>query len=74
MTESDRQAGYDQIRERFLADPEFRSALRADPTATLEPILGELTEQEMKWVGTLPDASTSDDELVARVRTGVGAW
>lgn len=73
--DEDREAQYDQIRERFLADPEFRAEMRADAVGTLTGVLGELTEQERQWVRELPDASTSEEELVDQVTTQrVGAW
>ena len=39
----ERQASYDQLRERFLNDPDFRAAVTADPTGALEGVLGPLT-------------------------------
>ena len=46
----DRQATYDQLRERFSNDPEFRAELRANPTGTLQGVLGELTDEERRWI------------------------
>jgi hypothetical protein len=72
---ADRQAQYAEIRERYLADPDFRAQLRADCAGTLTTILGPLTDEEQQWINDLPDASTSDEELVEMVRSGrLQAW
>ena len=64
---------YDQIRERFLSDPEFRGTLRANPTGTLEVVLGDLTDEELRWTSEITD--TMDQELVDQVRSGrFGFW
>jgi hypothetical protein len=73
-TDATRQVKYDEIRERFIADPDFRAELRADTVGTLTGILGELTEQERQWIREMPDASTSDDDLVEQLTNHAMAW
>lgn len=71
----ERQAGYDQLRERFLNDPEFRAAVTADPTGALEGVLGSLTPEESQAVSDITATPRSDDELVEHIRSGgVGSW
>ena len=71
----ERQAGYDQLRERFLSDPDFRAAVTADPTGALEGILGPLTPEERQAVRDILATPRSDDELVEHIRSGgVGSW
>ena len=71
----ERQASYDQLRERFLNDPEFRAAVTADPTGALEGVLGSLTPEESQAVRDITATPRSDDELVEHIRSGgVGAW
>ena len=71
----ERQAGYDQLRERFLNDPEFRAAVTADPTGALEGVLGSLTAEESQAVSDITATPRSDDELVEHLRSGgVGSW
>lgn len=71
----ERQAGYDQLRERFLNDPEFRAAVTADPTGALEGVLGPLTPEERQAVSDITATPRSDDELVEHIRSGgVGSW
>jgi len=70
--ESDRQAVYDQLREQFLTDPDFRSRFEADPAGTMESALGPLTDEERQWVSGLGDVS--GDDLVERIKGRVGAW
>ena len=70
--EPDRQAAYDQLREKFLADPEFRSQFVADPVGTLEREFGPLTDAERARVASLGDVSA--DELVDQLKGKVGAW
>ena len=71
----DRQASYDEIRQRFTEDPDFRIRLRADPVATLQEILGELTTEERNFAAGLAFGSTSDFNLVEQLkRRPPGAW
>jgi len=71
----ERQAGYDQLRERFLSDPDFRAAVTADPTGALEGVLGPLTPEERQAVSDILATPRSDDELVEHIRSGgVGSW
>jgi hypothetical protein len=71
--DAERQASYQQIRERFLNDPEFRQTLRANPTGTLQAVLGDLTEEERRWTGEIIDSL--DQELVERISSGrYGFW
>jgi hypothetical protein len=71
----DRQALYDEIRQRFIEDPDFRIKLRADPVATLQEILGELTKEERTFAAGLTLGSTSDFNLVEQLkRRPPGAW
>lgn len=70
--ESDRQAIYDQLREKFLSDTEFRAQFLADPAGTLENALGPLTDSERQWVADLGDIS--GEELAAQVSQKVGSW
>ena len=71
----ERQAGYDQLRERFLNDSEFRAAVTADPTGALEGVLGSLTAEESQAVSDITATPRSDDELVEHLRSGgVGSW
>ena len=74
-TDPDRQARHDEIRERFLADPEFRAAVQSDPTGTLEAELGELTDEERTALSDLAAEPGSGEDIVAHIRSrGVGAW
>ena len=71
--DADRQASYDQIRERFLNDPEFRKTLRANPAGTLQVVLGDLTDEERRWTSEIVDSL--DQELVDRISAGrYGFW
>ncbi|MFG1609667.1 hypothetical protein [Actinoplanes sp. NPDC049265] len=71
----DRLASYDEIRRRFIEEPQFRIALRADPVATMEAILGELTEDERHWAQGLAFGSKSDYNLVELLRRDpLTAW
>lgn len=71
----DRQALHDQLRERFLSDPDFRAAVTADPVATLEATLGTLTDEEREAVTTLTATPRSEEELVEHLRSGgLGSW
>ena len=71
----ERQSGYDQLRERFLSDPDFRAAVTADPTGALEGVLGPLTPEETQAVADITATPRSDDELVEHIRSGgVGSW
>ena len=72
--DADRQATHDQIRERFLTNPEYRSRLRSDPVDTLESELGTLTEEERTWIADLTAGGGTDDELIDQVKGKVGAW
>ena len=71
----ERQSGYDQLRERYLNDPDFRAAVAADPTGALEGVLGPLTPEETQAVADITATPRSDDELVEHIRSGgVGSW
>jgi hypothetical protein len=71
----ERQASYDQLRERFLSDPDFRAAVTADPTGALEGVLGPLSSEESQAVRDITATPRSDDELVEHIRSGgLGAW
>ena len=71
----ERQAGYDQLRERFLSDPDFRAAVTADPTGALEGVLGTLTPEDSQAVSDITATPRSDDELVEHIRSGgLGSW
>ncbi len=71
--DADRQASYEQIRERFLNDPDFRKTLRANPTGTLQVVLGDLTDEERCWTSEIVDSL--DQELVDRISSGrYGFW
>jgi hypothetical protein len=72
--DADRQAQYDQLRERFLSDPQFRAQVRSDPAGTLEGELGALTDEEREWISDAAPGAQTDDELVAQVSGKVGAW
>lgn len=73
-TSDDGQAALAQVREKFIADPEFRAEVRADPAAALEKALGRpLSDGESAQVAAL--ASSSDDDVIESLRSGqVGSW
>lgn len=72
---ADRRASYDDIRQRFIEDPDFRIALRADPVAVLQEALGELTPDERSFAAGLAAGSTSDFNLVEQLkRHALTAW
>jgi hypothetical protein len=71
-SQPDRQAAYDELRERFLTEPSFRSEFLADPAATMERSLGSLTDDERAWIASI--SGVSGDDLAEQLRGGVGAW
>jgi len=68
-TDADRSALYEEIRQRFVNDPDFRAQMRSNTVETLESVLGELSPEERERVNSgLPDPATSDAELITRAQ------
>ena len=67
-TDADRSALYEEIRQRFVNDPDFRAQMRSNTVETLESVLGELSPEEREWVNSGPDPATSDAELITRAQ------
>ena len=75
-TNADRSALYEQIRQRFVNDPDFRAQMRSNTVGTLESVLGELSAEEREWVSSeLPDPATADADLITWVQQKPpGSW